>query len=30
MANWQLPFVSLLLLWVFYAFVRARFITDCP
>ncbi len=28
MANWQLPFVSLLLIWVFYAFVRARFTAD--
>lgn len=26
--SWQLPFVSLLLVWVFYAFVRARFTAD--
>ncbi|MDP2225905.1 MAG: SLC13 family permease [Moraxellaceae bacterium] len=26
--TWQLPFVSLVLLWVFYAFVRSRFSAD--
>ena len=26
--SWQLPFVSLLLAWVFYAFIRARFTAD--
>ena len=26
--SWQLPFVSLLLVWVFYAFIRARFTAD--